>query len=128
MLSGRFLLVLTVAAVVVAAGAYAYARQVGVEVRTSADALVPPAMAPPSLKSADGRVTTVVQVTPAPWPEEAGTIHWLSSLGIPVRVVVEQDDGPVRFVVRKAAGGRLVAVFQTQADAERLDLVIPGGP
>lgn len=108
-----------------ATAGYVYARRVGLEVAAPADALVLPAGGPASSKAANGSVTTIVEVTPAPWPAEARAIQRLTSLGIPVRVVVRRADGPVRFVVRKAGGGQLAAVFRNRADAERLSLVSP---
>jgi len=115
----------SVAAVVM--GAYAYARHVGIEVSTSADAFVLPARAPPSSKLPHGSVRTIVEITPAPWPSEARTIHRVASLGIPVRVVVRGDHRPIRFVVQ-GADDQLAAVFQSQSDAEALDLMVPKRP
>ena len=121
----RVLLGVALASTAVAVVAYAYAKHVGIEVSTSADAFVLPAMGPPSSKSVDGSVRTIVEITPAPWPAEARTIHRIVSLGIPVRVVVRGDPRPIRFVVEGAAKGQLAAVFQSPSDADALFLTVP---
>lgn len=108
--------------------AYIYVRHVGLEVNTSEDAFVLPAPGPPSSNFADGRVATVVELTPAPWPSEVRTIHALLSLGIPVRIVVQDDTGPIRFVVERDTEGRVAATFQNRADAAALFLVVPEQP
>lgn len=106
--------------------AYVYVSQVGIEVGTSADAFVLPAMAAHSSKLADGSVRTTVEITPAPWPSETRTIHRIVNLGMPVRVVVADGPRPIRFVVKRVAGGQLAGVFQSQADADALKLFVPG--
>ena len=122
--AGRGLLATTIALLIVAALAFAQLRRVGVEVKTTADAFVLPAIGPPSARLADGRVSTVIDTTPAPWPAEATTIYRLSSLGIPLRIVVQERSRLVRFVVRRAAHGKLVAVFADQADAQAVGLFV----
>lgn len=101
-----------------ALGVYLYFIFVGVEVVTSIDAFAIPAMDQPFTMNEDRKTELFIDITPAPWPTEARLIYRLASIGIPVRIVIPNENKKQGFVVdRVNAQGHLVVFSESKVDA-----------
>jgi hypothetical protein len=112
------ILALLLIVVAMTASIYLYFRFVGLEVITTPGAFAIPVVEQLTTATADGKTRAVIEITPAPWPSEAKLIYRLARFGIPVQVVLKNEEAPGRFVIVGVDGaGHLVTVFDTKADA-----------
>ncbi len=99
-------------------GGYLYFRSAGVEISTSSDAFAIPAVDQLVHVKPDGKADALLDITPAPWPEEARSIYRLASIGIPVRVSVQDGKVQRHFVIVGVDGKEhLVVSAVSKADA-----------
>jgi hypothetical protein len=80
-------------------GGYLYFRSAGVEISTSVDAFAIPAVDQLVHARPDGKAELLLDITPAPWPDEARSIYRLASMGIPVRISVQDGKSKRHFVI-----------------------------
>lgn len=108
-------------ALLLPSGFYVYARNVGIEISTTAEAFAIPAITPVHTVLASGAVEVYMDITPASWPDEAKWIYRLAWIGIPVKV----DVAGRRFVVRTVdTRGHLVIDCASLAEAKSLLLLM----
>jgi hypothetical protein len=74
-----------------------------------------------SYTNADGKIESLLDITPAPWPFEAVWIFRFVLIGIPVNVSLHGMSPPVSFVISGAnREGHLVVISKTNSDAVSL--------
>lgn len=96
---------------------YTWCRIFGVTYVATWDAFLPPDTGELVHVDEKGRIELHLNLTPAPWPEEATGIFWHAKFGVPTHVVIKNPERSVAFTILRIDKDRnFVVVPKTNAD------------